>query len=245
MKRLETILIYLWAPFANLLWYLYTVLLGTASLLVTPFDRAGAMRHACARLWCRLIALTIGVRVRVLGEENLAPHETYVYMANHASLVDIPALFVGLPYQFRIMAKKELFYVPFLGWHLWAAGNFAVDRSRPSGTARSLLGVIEGVRGGKSLAVFPEGMRSADGRLQQFKAGAFKIAVRAGVPIVPVAIRGTHYILPKGSLAPRPGRVDVIIGRPIETRACGDERIPKLIEQTRAAIAASLDRAKG
>jgi len=101
--------------------------------------------------------------------------------------------------------------------------------------------VIDGVRAGKSLAVFPEGTRTPDGQLQEFKQGAFKIAVRAGVPIVPVTIRGTFKLLPKTTLAPRPGRVDVIIGKPIETRGYSDKNLTQLIAQTRAAIEANLE----
>src|SRR5215469_1841255 len=215
--------------------------MATISLVVSPFDRTGAMQHWCARWWCRLIAWTIGAHIRVRGSENLEPARAYVYMANHCSLVDIPALFAYLPYQFRIMAKKELFYVPFMGWHLWTAGNFPVDRSDPRKTARSLRGVVEGIKAGKSLAVFPEGTRSPDGHLQEFKAGAFKIALRAGVPIVPVAIRGTHALLPKHSLAPRPGRVEVIIGPPIETAGYPETRLRDLIQRTHNAITAQLE----
>jgi 1-acyl-sn-glycerol-3-phosphate acyltransferase len=238
---LKKILIYIWAPVANLLWYLYTVVMASISLILSPFDRTGEMQHWCARWWCRLIAWTIGARIRVTGKENVRRDCNYVYMANHCSLVDIPALFAYLPYQFRIMAKKELFYVPFMGWHLWTAGNFPVDRSDGRKTARSLRRVIEGVRNGKSLAVFPEGTRSIDGRLQPFKPGAFKIALRAGVPIVPVTISGTHKVLPKGSLAPRGGRVEVIIGEPIETREYSEKSLPQLIERTRQAIASRLE----
>jgi 1-acyl-sn-glycerol-3-phosphate acyltransferase len=240
LTRLKTILVYLWAPFANLLWYFYTVVMATVSLMLWPFDRTGAMQHWCARWWCRLIAWTIGARIRVRGAENVSPDQSYVYMANHSSLIDIPALFAYLPYQFRIMAKKELFYVPFMGWHLWSSGNFPVDRSDGRKTARSLRRVIEGVRGGKSLAVFPEGTRTPDGRLLEFKPGAFKIALRAGVPIVPVTIRGTFKLLPKTTLAPRPGRVEVIIGKPILTSDYDEKRLHELIERTREAIGANL-----
>lgn len=238
---IKKVLIYLWAPFANLLWYVNTVVMATVSLMLAPFDRDGAMQHWCARWWCRIIAWTIGARIRVSGEENIRPDLSYVYMANHSSLVDTPALFAYLPYQFRIMAKKQLFYIPFMGWHLWTAGNFPIDRSDGRKTALSLRRVIREIRGGKSLAVFPEGTRSPDGQLLEFKAGAFKIAVRAGVPIVPVTIRGTRDVLPKGSLAPRPGRVEVIIGEPIDTSEYNEKRIGELIERTRHAIASRLD----
>ena len=239
---MRLLLVYLWAPFANLLWYTHTVVMATISLALCPFDRTGAMQHWCARWWCRLIAWSIFARIQVRGTRNIRPDPTYVYMANHSSLIDTPALFAYLPYQFRIMAKKELFYVPFMGWHLWTAGNFPVDRSDPRKTALSIIKVINGVKSGKSLAVFPEGTRSPDGRLQEFKSGAFKIALRAGVPIVPVTIRGASSLLPKGSLAPRPGRVEVIIGRPIETSRFTEKTMDALIDETRAAINANMTR---
>ena len=241
MNKLKTIFVYLWAPFANLLWYTHTVVMATLSLLLWPFDRRGAMQHWCARWWCRLVAWSIFARIRVYGTENVSKDQNYVYMANHSSLIDTPALFAYLPHQFRIMAKKELFYIPFMGWHLWTAGNFPIDRSDPRKTANSLRRVIEGVRSGKSLAVFPEGTRTPDGHLQEFKSGAFKIAVRAGVPIVPVSIRGTFKLLPKTTLAPRPGRVEVVIGEPIETREYSDRNLTELIARTRAAIQANLE----
>jgi 1-acyl-sn-glycerol-3-phosphate acyltransferase len=231
---------YLWAPFANLLWYVETIVMGTISLLLWPFDRTGELQHGCARLWCRMVAITIFARIRVHGAERVQKGRPYVYMANHSSLIDTPALFAYLPHQFKIMAKRELFYVPFMGWHLWTSGNFPVDRGDPRKTAKSVRAVIDGVRAGKSLAVFPEGTRTSDGKLQEFKPGAFKIAVRAGVPIVPVAIRGTFALLPKTTLAPRPGRVDVFICEPIETAGWDDRRLDDLIARTKGAIQAAL-----
>lgn len=241
MERLKTILVYLWAPFANLLWYTHTVVMATLSLILWPFDRSGELQHWCARWWCRLVAWSIFARIRVHGAANVRKDQNYVYMANHSSLIDTPALFAYLPYQFRIMAKKELFWVPFMGWHLWTAGNFPIDRSDGRKTARSLRAVIDGVKGGKSLAVFPEGTRTPDGRLQAFKSGAFKIAVKAGVPIVPVSIRGTFKLLPKTTLAPRPGRVDVVVGTPIDTSKYNERNLSELIAETRRAIQAGLD----
>jgi 1-acyl-sn-glycerol-3-phosphate acyltransferase len=238
----KKVLVYLWAPFANLLWYIHTIVMATLSLLVWPFDRTGEMQHWCARWWCRLVAWSIFARIHVHGTSNVSPGRPYVYMANHASLIDTPALFAYLPYQFRIMAKRQLFWVPFMGWHLWTAGHFPIDRTDPRRTARSLRNVIDGVRGGKSLAVFPEGTRTPDGRLQEFKPGAFKIALRAGVPIVPVSIRGTFELLPKTTLAPTPGRVDVIVGEPIETSGYSERTLPELIGRTRLAIEQGLAR---
>ena len=240
MLRTRTLLVYLWAPVANLLWYVYTIVMGTISLVVWPFDRSGRIQHACSRWWCRMTAWTIGARIRVHGTGNVQPYGSYVYMANHASLIDTPALFAYLPHPFKIMAKKRLFYVPFMGWHLWTNGHFPIDQSDGRKTARSLRRVIEGVRGGKSLAVFPEGTRTRDGHLQEFKAGSFKIALRAGVPIVPVTIRGTYQLLPRTTLAPRPGRVDVFIGAPIETTPYTERQLPALMNRTREAIQSRL-----
>jgi 1-acyl-sn-glycerol-3-phosphate acyltransferase len=235
-----TVLVYLWAPFANLLWYVYTIVMAILSLALWPFDRTGELQHWCARWWCRLVAWTIFARIRVHGVEHVQRGRPYVYMANHASLIDTPALFAYLPYQFRIMAKKSLFNVPFMGWHLRTAGHFPIDHGNPRKIAISLRRVIEGVKAGRSLAVFPEGRRTGDGQLQPFEFGAFKIAMRAGVPIVPVTIRGTFKMLPRTSLAPRPGRVDVVISEPIDTAEYTDKTLPALIERTRAAIAANL-----
>ena len=165
----------------------------------------------------------------------------YVYMANHSSLIDTPALFAYLPHPFRIMAKRELFYIPFMGWHLWTAGHFPIDRRNARRTVRSIRRVIDGVRAGRSLAVFPEGTRTRDGQLQEFKSGAFKIALKAGVPIVPVAIRGTFTLLPRTTLAPKPGRVDVILSPPIETQDYDEANLPALIGRTKAAIQRALD----
>ncbi len=214
--------------------------MGTLSLILWPFDKTGNLQFWCARWWCRLIAWTIGARIEVHGIENLRPDQNYIYMANHTSLIDIPALFGYLPRRFYIMAKKELFSVPFLGWYLRTAGHFPVDRADPRRTMRSIKRIVEGVQAGKSLALFPEGTRSEDGRLKEFKQGAFKIALLAGVPVVPVAIRGTHERLPKGSLAPRPGRVDVILSAAIDPGKY-QENLPGLIQRTREVIASNLN----
>jgi 1-acyl-sn-glycerol-3-phosphate acyltransferase len=232
--------VYLWAPVANVLWYVYTIVMATLSLVLWPFDRTGALQHWCARWWCRLVAWTIFARIHVRGVEHVQPGRPYVYMANHASLIDTPALFAYLPYPFWIMAKKNLFYVPFMGWHLWTAGHFPIDRTNPRKTATSVRRVIDGVKHGRSLAVFPEGKRTEDGALQPFEPGAFKIALRAGVPIVPVTIRGTFELLPRTSLAPRPGRVDVILSEPIETTEYTEKTLPALIQRVHDAIGAQL-----
>ncbi len=240
---MKLLLVYCWAPFANLLWYIHTVVMGSLSLLIWPFDRTGDRQFWCARWWCRLVAWSIFSRIRVHGAERVRPDRPYVYMANHSSLIDTPALFAYLPYPFRIIAKRGLFYVPFMGWHLWTGGHFPIDRGDPRKMVASLRRVIDGVRNGRSLAVFPEGTRTPDGRLQTFHPGTFKIALKAGVPIVPVTIRGTFALLPKTTLAPRPGRVDVILDEPIDTADYDEARLGELMARTKAVIQRTLDAA--
>ena len=235
------LLVYLWAPFANLLWYAHTVVMASLSFLIWPFDRTGDRQFWCARWWCRLVAWSIFARIRVHGAGRVRRDGTYVYVANHASLIDTPALFAYLPHPFRIVAKRSLFYVPFMGWHLWTAGHFPIDRGDARKTARSLRRVIDGVRNGRSLAGFPEGTRTRDGRLQAFQPGLFRIALKAGVPVVPVTILGTFALLPRTTLAPRPGAVDVIVGQPIATSDYGERGVDRLIDRTRAVIQQTLE----
>ena len=128
-----------------------------------------------------------------------------------------------------------------MGWHLWTAGHFPIDRGDPRKTARSLRRVIEGVRSGRSLAGFPEGTRTRDGRLQTFQPGLFRIAVKAGVPVVPVTILGTFALLPRTTLAPQPGSIDVIVGEPIATTDDRERQVDRLIDRTRAVIRQTLD----
>jgi 1-acyl-sn-glycerol-3-phosphate acyltransferase len=221
--------------------YLYTIVMGSSSLMVSFVDRDGSRQHWCAQTWCKLIARTVGARVRLHGRENLpAPGVPVVYMANHQSYMDIPALLGYLPVQFRIIAKESLFKVPFMGWHLRRAGNIPINRTNRREAMRSINAAVERIRGGTSVVVFPEGTRSRTGELQDFKAGSFKLAVKAGVPIVPVTIIGTCRVLPKDSLVFHPGRVDMYVGRPVETRDMVEERLDDLIARVRAEIAAPM-----
>jgi 1-acyl-sn-glycerol-3-phosphate acyltransferase len=158
------------------------------------------------------------VRVKTIGLERLVPDRTYVFVANHQSIYDIPVLFWALPYQLRIIAKESLGRFPFLGWHLRRTGHMLVDRSRPDrakifGWAASLTAK------GLSLIVFPEGTRSRDGRVARFKGGSFYLALEAGLPVVPLSVIGTRRVMLKGRLATYPGDVTLVVHDPIETTA--------------------------
>jgi 1-acyl-sn-glycerol-3-phosphate acyltransferase len=220
--------------------YLYTIVMATLSLALSLFDRGGRLQHWCARTWCRMIAVTAGARIIVRGLENLPRDQACVVIANHQSYLDIPAIWGYLPLQFRILARRNLFYIPFLGWFLWRAGHIPVDRENARSAVANVKRAVDKLNSGCSIVIFPEGTRSDDGALQEFKGGGFKIALKAGVPIVPVTIIGTARVLKKNSLVFHPGRVEVIVDPPLQTTEYNNRTLPDLIAETRARIAARL-----
>jgi 1-acyl-sn-glycerol-3-phosphate acyltransferase len=196
---------------------LSTVVMGTLSMLASLFDGSGHSQHFLARIWGKSLLAFSFIRVRVEGLEKLDPRASYVFVSNHQSLMDIPAILARLPYQFRFFAKKGLFKIPFLGTHLRRAGHLPVDRSNARNSLKSMSegGRIIAERG-VSLLIFPEGGRAPAG-LREFKEGAAYIAIKAGRPVVPMAICGMRGLLPMGSLTIRSGRVRLRIGEPIPT----------------------------
>lgn len=220
--------------------YLYTILMATLALALSFVDRGGRLQHWCARTWCRMIAVTGGARIRVRGLDNLPRDQACVVIANHQSYLDIPAIWGYIPLQFRILAKRILFYVPFMGWFLWRAGHIPVDRENARAALANVNRAVNKLKEGFSIVVFPEGTRSEDGTLQDFKSGGFKIALKAGVPIVPVTIIGTAGVLKKDSLVFHPGTVEVIIGPPLPTTDYTSRTLPELIARTRAQMQANL-----
>jgi len=203
--------------FSTPLIVLATIVMWTCSLVASLFDPHGNSQHRMARIWGRMLLAVSFIRVRAEGLEKLDPHANYVFAANHASYMDIPALLSKLPHQFRFFAKKALYRIPFLGWHLKRAGHIPVDRSNARASLKSMT---EGARivaeRHVSVLLFPEGGRAPQG-LRAFKEGAAYIAIKAGVPVVPVAIVGMRPLLPMGSIHIRTGRVTVRIADPIPT----------------------------
>jgi 1-acyl-sn-glycerol-3-phosphate acyltransferase len=197
--------------------YLYTVVLGTLSLLSSIFDRSGRVQHGLARLWSWLILRTSSSPLQVEGLDRIDLTQPAIYAANHSSALDIPALYVGLPFQFRILAKLELFRLPFVGWHLRRSGQIPIDRSDARASMRSLSAASRTVKEGMPLVVFPEGGRSTDGHLQPFLGGVFYVAIKAQVPIVPMAIVGAFQALPMNTYVIQPGQFRLIVGAPIAT----------------------------
>jgi 1-acyl-sn-glycerol-3-phosphate acyltransferase len=218
---------------------LYTIVLGTVSLVSSVFDRTGDAGHKCARAWAWLILTTTGVRVRVSGLERLDPSRSYVFAANHQSIYDIPIIFTALPFQLRIVAKESLGRIPFLGWHLQRTGHLLVDRARPGAGIVKKMARLVGER--HSLIVFPEGTRSVDGVVARFKGGPFVLAFEAGVPIVPVSIAGSRHVMKKGRLMVCPGDVTVTVHEPIETNAAARTAVRELAERARERVRGFVD----
>jgi 1-acyl-sn-glycerol-3-phosphate acyltransferase len=215
---------------------LYTIVLGTLSLGSSLFEKRGYFAHWCARTWSRLILKTTGVTVDVTGLERLMPGKTYVFVANHQSIYDIPILFWSLPYQLRIIAKESLGRFPFLGWHLRRTGHMLVDRKRPD-RAAIFSWASRLTSQGLSLIVFPEGTRSRDGRVARFKGGSFYLALEAGLPVVPLSVIGSRHVMLKGRLATYPGHVRLVVHDPIDTSALAGSDPREFAERVRQLIA--------
>ncbi len=195
-----------------------TILMATISLICSLWDRAGTTQHNVARAWGRMLLALGFVRCEVHGLEKLDPKRPYVLVSNHASYFDTPAILTAIPLQFRFFAKEGLFSVPFMGWHLRRAGHLPVVRDDPRASIRSMS---EGARiiaeRGISVLLFPEGGRSEQ-NMRPFKEGAAYIAIKAGVPAVPVGLVNTRNVLPMHSGIVRSGVVKLYIGDPIETK---------------------------
>jgi 1-acyl-sn-glycerol-3-phosphate acyltransferase len=215
---------------------LTTMVFGLASLLASAFDKRGRTQHAIARRWARILLAVCGARVRIEGLEKLQEDGAYVLVANHASYMDTPAVLL-IPLQIRFFAKRGLFRIPLLGGHLRRAGHFPVARDNPRASLKSLTEGARLVRErGVSVVLFPEGGRSPDS-LREFKEGAAYLAIKAGVPAVPIGIIGMRQVLPMGSAHVRPHAVTVRIGDPIPTEGMKLDARGELNQRLRREVA--------
>jgi 1-acyl-sn-glycerol-3-phosphate acyltransferase len=196
--------------------FLITVLAALSIILVGPFDRNGRRVQRITLWWTQMILTTGGVVLKVKNLSPIDPKRQYVFMVNHQSNIDIPVLIQSLPaLRLRWIAKKELLWVPFLGWAMWAAKHITVNRADRFDALGTLKRAKERMKDGVSLAIFPEGTRGSKGDLLPFKRGGFLLAVKTGTPIVPVTINGSAAILPKGDWRVRGGQIEVVIGTPV------------------------------
>jgi 1-acyl-sn-glycerol-3-phosphate acyltransferase len=221
----------------------YTVVLGTASILSSFVDPSGEFGHRCARAWSWLILKTTGVRVTVRGADKLRLDQSYVIASNHQSIYDIPIVFASLPLQLRIVAKDSLGSFPILGWHLRRTGHLLVDRKNPGAGIVKKMARLVGQR--RSLIVFPEGTRSTDGTVGRFKGGMFLVAIDAGLPVVPLSIARSRYVMLKGRLMTCPGDVEITVHDPLPTTDVGRDGARAFAERVRETVRQDVDEPAG
>ena len=226
--------------FVDPLIILSTGFFGLISLIASPFDHTGEFMIKTARVWARSLLAIAGVKVKVEGLEKLVPGKAYVFASNHLSYMDTPVILTHIRANFRFMAKRGLFQIPLLGTHLGQAGHIPVPRDDPRAAVKTMTLAAETIRSKNiSILIFPEGGRTDDGELQPFKDGAAYIAIKAQVPLVPVAISGTREILAMHSATFHRGKVTLTIGDPIGTTNLDRK---SLTEKTRQSIVAMLHR---
>lgn len=221
----------------NLFLVLGSLLIGSLAILGSWVPPRGNWVFAMARLWSILLLRASLVQVEVRRTGDLDPGASYVFLANHESLFDIPALLSTVPNQVRMMAKRSLFRVPVFGWALTAGGFIPIDRGDRSKARESFASAIAHIRGGTSILLFPEGTRSLSDTLLPFQRGGFLLALKSGLPIVPVGIRESRAIQRKGVWTIRPGTVVVTYGAPIDCAAYGVRRMRELIDEVRRQVA--------
>ena len=210
-----------------------TIFIFIIVIISLAFDRSGKSIHSIGALWSRILLFLSGVTVELKGAENLFQDSPQILASNHRGAFDILALQGFIPIQFRWVAKKSLFKIPIIGWSMSLAGYVSIDREKAGSAYKSIERAAEKVKKGASVLIFPEGTRSAAGSLLPFKRGGFLLAVKSGVPIVPVSIRGTENLMKKESILIRPGAVKVVIGKPIPV-SDADEKL--LMEMLKKAI---------
>lgn len=214
---------------------LLTLILEPISLLAGVVDKSGRARHALVKLWSGIL-LTLVAQVTVRGQERIDATKPRLYVANHLSAMDIPLLYRYLPFQFRIMAHRLVFRVPLVGWWLRQSGSLEIAPESVALSRRALREAVNTLRGGMSLAVFPEGERAPHGEMLPFRRGAFYAAVKAQADIVPMAIVGTYELLPIGSAHLRRGVLQFVIGDAIPVAGYTTKDLGALAERAQEAV---------
>lgn len=221
---------------------LSTIGFGCVSIVLTLIDKSGDSAIRLGRVWARSLLWIAGVRVRIEGLEKIAAQGSCVICSNHLSYMDTPVVMGNIPVQFRFLAKKGLFQIPFMGTHLKQAGHIPVPLEDPRASVRTMNMAAQVIRErGISMLIFPEGGRSMDGELQPFKEGGAFIAIKAQVPLLPIALIGTREVMPMGSAVFHPfRRVTLRIGDPISTQGLTTRDREQLTAAVREQIVAML-----
>jgi 1-acyl-sn-glycerol-3-phosphate acyltransferase len=212
------------------------------SILGSLFSGTGRLQHFCMRRWSKDNLWLSRARVEIEGLENIDRGQPQVFAANHSGLHDILSLAAHLPIQFRWVAKKSLFNVPFMGWHMRRSGYIPIDRDNPREAARSIIEAAQIIRGGVNAIAFPEGTRSRTGDIGQFRSGAFALALRTGVPLVPITLEGSCRVIMPKTLQVNPGTIIRIkIDKPIDLSVYGKTDKRRLMEEIFGLMSRNLD----
>jgi 1-acyl-sn-glycerol-3-phosphate acyltransferase len=226
--------------FDPLIW-MYTVVLGILSIPVSLFGNKSRILHNFARLWSWLIMKTILSPVKVTGLDQIDTARPCVYAVTHASALDIPVLYVYLPFQFRILFKKELLSYPIVGWHLRRSEQICIDQQKPSRSIAHIRSAVRSLQAGMPLVIFPEGGRTPDGRIKPFMPGAFYLAIKAQADIVPVALVGTYELLPMNTYHIKSRPLEMRVGAPISTAGCSLQQMESLSARVYQAMGSLYD----
>jgi 1-acyl-sn-glycerol-3-phosphate acyltransferase len=218
-----------------LIW-LYTLVLGLIALPGGMFDRSGRRLHWFSRTWSWFIMKTILSPVKVTGLDKIDTSKPHVYAVNHASAMDIPVLYVYLPFQFRIVFKKELLVYPVVGWQLKRSGQVCIDQQKPTNSIAAIRSAVKSLKAGMPLVIYPEGGRTPDGEIKPFLPGAFFLAIKAQVDIVPIALVGTYELLPMDTYHIKCRPLEMRVGKPISTAGMTMRDTEAVSEKVRKAM---------
>lgn len=224
--------------------FLATALFGIPAIFAALLPPRGDWFLRFARGWARTLLMIAGVRVRVKDGGRLAQGRSFVVVANHESFCDVLVLLAHLPMQVRFLAKRSVFRVPILGWSIAAAGFIPVDREERSRSAAAVDAALRRLKGGRSVVVFPEETRTRSGELLPFKKGAAHLALKSGLPILPLGLAGTFRVLPRGTLLITPGPVVLAVGDPIETAGRSPRERAALTDEVKARVLALREEAR-
>ena len=224
----------LWAAVA-------TIMLGIPVMFAGLLSRTGNLAFSISRLWAYTMLAVSFVRTEIKNKEKMLKGTSYIIISNHQSLYDILALVTTLNIQFRWFIKKEILKIPIFGYALYASRNIFIDRSDTRRAIESINKGIDRLPEGAGVMVFAEGTRSPDGLIHEFKKGGFVTAVTRKIPILPVTVNGSRSVMPKGSLLVKPGKIEVVIGDPIDTSIYTTDTVQELIDRTRQTIIANFN----
>jgi 1-acyl-sn-glycerol-3-phosphate acyltransferase len=219
----------LWAAIA-------TIILGIPVMVAGLLSRTGNLAFSISKLWAYTMLGVSFVRTEIKNKEKIQKGTSYIIISNHQSLYDIISLVTTLGIQYRWFIKREVLKIPIFGYALYASRNIFIDRVN---TARAIESINKGINrlpNGVSVMVFAEGTRSFDGKIHEFKKGGFMVAIAHKIPILPVTVNGSRRVLPKGSLVMKPGKIQVVVGDPIDTIGYTNATAQELIDKTRQAI---------